>query len=123
MGNKKQPFYKGMEAEDLSCKYLLENNHVILCRRYKSKYGEIDIISIDPDNYLVFIEVKYRKNLDNLYYSISDRQKNRIQDTANIFLSEHHQYLDYNMRFDVIFITKNIADKQIYYLTNAWSVE
>ena len=52
----------GQEQEELAAKYLEEKGYEILERNYRIRTGEIDLIARDA-RYLVFIEVKYRKNL------------------------------------------------------------
>jgi putative endonuclease len=55
---------KGHEGEDLACDYLIKKGFNIVERNYRySKTGEIDIVAKDNET-LVFIEVKYRKNLE-----------------------------------------------------------
>lgn len=57
----------GQLGENLALQYLKNNGYRILSRNFSSKFGEIDIIAIDPsagsgqnDPTLVFIEVKTR---------------------------------------------------------------
>ena len=49
----------GSYYEDLACEYLIENGAKIICRNFRSRKGEIDIVARDG-KYLAFIEVKYR---------------------------------------------------------------
>ena len=51
----------GGEKELLAAKYLQSQGFTIIKMNYRCKTGEIDIIANDKD-YLVFCEVKYRKN-------------------------------------------------------------
>ena len=51
----------GTEYETLACEYLIRHGYQILCRNFRCRQGEIDIIARDRD-YLVFIEVKYRRD-------------------------------------------------------------
>lgn len=51
----------GDEAEVAATRYLLANGHEILHRNWKTRYCEIDIISLF-DNTIYFTEVKYRKS-------------------------------------------------------------
>jgi len=53
----------GDTAEDAAAKYLKCNGHEIIDRNWKTKYCEIDIISIFGD-IIYFTEVKYRKKPD-----------------------------------------------------------
>lgn len=52
----------GKKGEDIACDYLINKGHKILERNYRTKFGEIDIIS-EYKNKIVFIEVKTRKSL------------------------------------------------------------
>jgi len=50
----------GDDAEDVVTKHLVSKGHVILERNWKTKFCEIDIVSL-KSNTLYFTEVKYRK--------------------------------------------------------------
>lgn len=45
-------------GENISAIYLKMNNYRIICRNYRKKFGEIDIIAINKSGLLVFFEVK-----------------------------------------------------------------
>ena len=51
----------GNRAEDKVSDYLEKCNHEIVARNFKTKFCEIDIVSV-LDNKIYFTEVKYRKN-------------------------------------------------------------
>lgn len=51
----------GRRGETVVADYLANLGHTIIARNHKTKYYEIDIISI-KDNNIYFTEVKYRKN-------------------------------------------------------------
>jgi len=48
----------GKFGEGVACKYLVSKGYKIIERNYRKPWGEIDIISRDPEGILVFIEVK-----------------------------------------------------------------
>lgn len=50
----------GDSAETVSARYLEDNDHIILERNWKTKFCEIDIVSV-KDMTFYFTEVKYRK--------------------------------------------------------------
>ena len=53
----------GKLGEDLACKYLNENNYIIISRNFTCRQGEIDIVAKDNiKKELVLIEVKTRSN-------------------------------------------------------------
>lgn len=74
----------------------------ILHHRKRYYVGEVDIIAL-CGRQLVFIEVKARRsNIDDKILSI--HQQNRIKRSAELFLSIHSKYQNYNIRFDLIII-------------------
>ena len=50
----------GREGEDISCRYLVEQGHVILDRNWRAGHLEIDIVSMDRVG-IHFVEVKSRR--------------------------------------------------------------
>ncbi len=51
----------GIQGEDLACAELQRRGYAILARRYRTRFGEIDIIS-ERDEVVVFVEVKARRS-------------------------------------------------------------
>lgn len=104
---------KGKAGEELAVIFLKNIGHQICDRNYKKPSGEIDLITQDGDT-LVFIEVKYRKNLDYGYprEAVNRARQRRIAKTALWYLKEK-QLDDVNIRFDVI---------EIYYLPDGEQV-
>ncbi len=96
--------------------YLQNHGYEILKTRYKTKFGEIDIIA-EADNVLCFIEVKARKNKVDAFESVTPRIQKRIEQSALFFISEFPEYADYGMRFDVVAV---IPPFGITHLDNAW---
>lgn len=93
----------GAEAEDLAIGHLEKKGLILLTRNYHCRRGEIDLIMQDG-NFLVFIEVRYRKN--NRYGSAAEsvtRQKQqRLLTTAEYYLQNENYNADNACRFDVI---------------------
>jgi putative endonuclease len=50
----------GKQGEDLACAELQRRGYAISARRYRSRYGEIDIVC-ERDETIVFVEVKARR--------------------------------------------------------------
>ncbi len=50
----------GRLGEDLACRELRRRGYAILARRFRTRYGEIDVIARDGPT-LVFVEVKTRR--------------------------------------------------------------
>lgn len=51
----------GRRGEDLACRELRRRGYAILARRFRTRFGEIDIVA-DDGGTLVFVEVKTRRN-------------------------------------------------------------
>ena len=89
-------------AEAAVASYLAAKGYKILVQNYKAHGGEIDIIAKDAD-YIVFIEVKYRKQLDfgRPVEAITVGKQRAMIKAARSYLAKECQY-DANCRFDVI---------------------
>jgi putative endonuclease len=103
--NHKIKAYKfGLIAEVFARLYLRIKFYKILAKRYKSPFGEIDIIA-KKNNQIIFIEVKARENIGLMDF-ISARQQRRINKSAEYFISSKPKYRNYNIRFDAIIMNR-----------------
>ena len=95
----------GTEYETLACEYLTRHGYQILCRNFRCRQGEIDIIARDRD-YLVFIEVKYRRDEHegDPAEAVDARKQQRIRKAALSYLYENQLSMDTACRFDVVAI-------------------
>ena len=82
---------------------LIAKGYRILARRYRTPYGEIDIVA-RRRNLLTFVEVKARASLDDAAYAVTPRQQQRIIDAASAWLMAHPEHASFDVRFDVILI-------------------
>ena len=96
-------FQTGISAESRACVYLMAKGYRILARRFKTPYGEIDVIA-RKRGLLVFIEVKARATLDDAAYSVTPQQQARIVNAAQMWLAAHDDHAQLDMRFDVVLI-------------------
>lgn len=96
-------FQTGISAESRACVYLLAKGYRILARRFRTPYGEIDIVARRRD-LLAFIEVKARGSLDEAAYSVTPQQQQRIIAAAQAWLMAHPEHANFDMRFDAILI-------------------
>ncbi len=93
----------GTEKEKLACDYLKKKGYHIVETNFFCRRGEIDIIAKDGE-YLVFVEVKYRKNADfgGGLYAVSKDKIRKISQTAGYYMLCHNIATDMPVRFDVI---------------------
>ena len=98
-----EAFNAGVSAEALAADYLKARGYVILASRFKTPYGEIDIVA-QTQHLLAFIEVKARTRIDDAAYAVTPRQQRRIIDAAGAWLADHPEHADFDMRFDAMLI-------------------
>ncbi|HLX15162.1 MAG TPA: YraN family protein [Bradyrhizobium sp.] len=96
-------FQTGLSAETRAAAYLLAKGYRILAKRFRTPYGEIDIVA-RRRNLLAFIEVKARASLDEAAYAVTPRQQARIIAAAQAWLMAHPEHAEYDLRFDAMLI-------------------
>lgn len=94
-------YKKGLWAEKAAIILLRLKGYRILEHRYKTPYGEIDVIARRGET-IAFVEVKARKSKQDALEAISPKAQKRIYDAAALYLSAHTEYSAFEMRFDVI---------------------
>ena len=96
-------FRMGLSAETRAAAFLMAKGYRILAKRFRTPYGEIDIVA-RKRNLIAFIEVKARANLDDAAYAVTQRQQQRIIDAAQGWLMAHPEHAEFELRFDAILI-------------------
>ncbi len=93
----------GTRYETLAAEYLERLGYRILCRNYRCKKGEIDLIATEKDC-LVFVEVKYRSSAADGYAAeaVDARKQRRITQAASWYLMEQRAAESQPCRFDVV---------------------
>ena len=91
----------GACGEATAAEYLRKKRYEMVAAGYRCRFGEIDLIVKDR-KYLVFVEVKLRKNGDfaQAMEFVDRRKQDRIRITASMYLSQNPTALQ--PRFDVI---------------------
>ena len=96
-------FRTGLSAEIRAAAYLMAKGYRIMAKRFRTPYGEIDIVA-RRRSLLVFVVVKARASLDDAAYAVTPRQQQRIIDAAQAWLMAHPEHADFDLRFDVMLI-------------------
>ncbi|QHV00930.1 YraN family protein [Synechocystis sp. CACIAM 05] len=98
----------GQAGESLVAAWLEQQGGKILQQRWRSPWGEIDLITHFPDTKIIaFVEVKTRSggNWDQGgLLAVNARKREKIWQTANHFLASQPQWSDWNCRFDVAIV-------------------
>lgn len=106
----------GADYEKWACEYLTRYGYIIIERNFYCPAGEIDIIA-RHDKYLVFIEVKFRKNRfkGSPLEAVSMQKQKRISKCA-LYYMKQYGLLDEAVRFDVV----GILGEQVQVIQNAF---
>lgn len=107
----------GTQGENMAVKYLMDQGYQIITRNYRCFLGEIDIIA-RQNGYLVFIEVKYRKNsfCGSPFAAITTHKQQTIRKVAQYYIMEHQIRDCVRCRFDAVGIT----DRNIMVIKDAF---
>jgi len=110
---------KGRYGEYLACKYLKKRHYKILKRNWTCRWGEIDIIALDPLKNLVFVEVKYIKFRKDSVIKISPeaqftkKKQNSLERAVRLFFAYEKAFQRWqrrgNWQIDLICITKYLG--------------
>ena len=107
----------GSIKEEIAAAYLQGEKVRIVERNFRNRTGEIDLIGYHQ-GYLVFFEVKYRKNVSHgtPQEAVSIAKQRKICKVAEFYRYCHRVALDTPIRYDVIAIT----GEQVEWVKNAF---
>lgn len=114
---------QGRWGEALALEYLKKKNYSAVSMGYRTRFGEIDVI-VKNKAYIVFVEVKLRKNDDfaEAREFVGQKKQERLRKTAALWLAKHDTTLQ--PRFDVIEIYAsdgiNTQKPRINHIENAF---
>lgn len=117
----------GQRAEDEAYKYLIRKGLKAVTRNYRCKYGEIDLIMQD-DNTLVFIEVRYRKNIrfGSSAETVTIGKQKKLIIAAQHFMQSEPKRQSGPCRFDVVALSPGTTLKNsglaIDWIRNAFTL-
>ena len=109
---------KGYEYEKKAALYLQKKGYEILEQNFYTFFGEIDLIAKDGET-IVFIEVKYRKNLKSGYpqEAVTYTKRQKIIKSAEYYLYQK-RVEEKPCRFDVI----AAAGNEFLHIKNAFEL-
>jgi putative endonuclease len=83
---------------------LIAKGYRIVARRWKTPFGEIDIVA-RRRQVLVFAEVKARERANDAAEAVTQRNKRRIVAAAELWLAHHPDDAQRVIRFDAMLVT------------------
>ena len=105
-------FRLGLSAESRAAMLLIAKGYRIAARRWKTPFGEIDIVA-RRRRALVFVEVKARERADDAAEAVTERTKRRIIAAAELWLAHHPDDAQRDIRFDVILVAPGRMPRHI----------
>jgi len=99
-----QTIQLGQSIESLVCEFLEERKLDLVCRNYRCRLGEIDLVFLNPDtSCLVFVEVRFRSSEHHGQATETvDRKKLRKLRRAVLHYLQKHANATQQARIDVI---------------------
>ena len=100
---------RGLQAERVAVNFLESQGHIILNQNVYTRYGEIDVVSMDGSE-LVFSEVRYRRHIGfvGAAETVNRRKQQKLWKAAQVFLAGWSMPWP-RCRFDVISIEGSFA--------------
>lgn len=110
----------GKYGEDLACAALERRGYAILARRYRTRFGEIDIVARDGDT-TVFVEVKARDgdSFGGGADAVTGWKQHRLTGMALDYLTRTGGH-ERPCRFDVVAIDVSSTPPQVELFVNAF---
>ena len=98
----------GNAGEQAAADWLTADGHEIIARNWRTRYCEIDIVSM-KDDVLWLTEVKYRKNDDfgGGLAAITAKKQRQMRFAAELFMAKHPQYEGCDMRLLAVAVEGN----------------
>ena len=112
----------GARGEQLAARYLRAHGYEIYTANYTTAYGETDIVAIDQDNTVCFVEVKTRAPGGMLppAEAVDTGKQRRLINNAAAFLSQT-KMKGRSVRFDIIeVILHDLFTADINHIKNAF---
>jgi len=111
----------GQVNESLAQHYLEAKGFTLIEKNFSCRYGEIDLVMTHHD-YLVFVEVRYRKSLQfgSGAETVNRTKQARLISSAMYYLQRHKKYAQWNCRFDVLSISGQNQQPAIEWIQDAF---
>jgi putative endonuclease len=110
----------GMAGETMACEALEKLGYTIIERRYRTRFGEIDIVARDRGT-VVFVEVKTKTDctFSDPVESVTKQKQRRLVSMAEQYAAYHR--LDTTpCRFDVVTVDTSAAPPKITHYKDAF---
>lgn len=109
---------RGEQAEQQACDFLISKGLTLIERNFRCYYGEIDLIMQDGKT-LVFVEVRYRKNVKfgGALESVTRSKQTKLIAATEVYLNTLQTQELMPMRFDVVGM---LGNGELQWIKNAF---
>lgn len=116
------PGIVGAKFEASTEAYLNKSGLRTICRNYRCRTGEIDLVMIDGE-FIVFVEVRYRRgdSYGSPLESITVTKQQRIIRAATHFLAVKPEFRDMPCRFDAVGVSSRDRRATYDWIKDAFS--
>jgi len=114
----------GLQGEQQAARFLEQRGHTILATRFRTKVGELDLVTRSGDH-LYFVEVKTRRSTKSsasfggALEAVDHRKQHRISKLAALFIDRHRLW-DLCPHFAVIGIEAGESGTKMRFLPDAF---
>lgn len=107
----------GTRQEQRACLYLQHQGLVLLQSNYLCKLGEIDLIMTEASQFLIFVEVRYRRQhaFGDAVATVDHRKQRKIRLAAAHFLTTHPRLSHFACRFDVVGVSLSNCQGEMHF--------
>jgi putative endonuclease len=123
LGRARSLLERGVEGEDLACRFLRANGLAIVERNFRCRSGEVDIVAREG-GITVFVEVKDRSSASHGagYEAVTFGKRRRLIRAARLFAASRG-ISEGGLRFDVISIDRSSGSPRIRHDRGAFDSE
>lgn len=109
----------GHHGENIAAEYLKNKGYKIIERNFRMLWGELDLIVLDPNKTLVFVEVKtvrqMSQNVDNQISAedqLTRAKLAKLQRTASLYAGNKPELVDDDKGWRIDLLAITIEDKK-----------
>lgn len=102
-GLRRKALRRGRVSEYIAAIYLILKGYRIVALRYRTRFGEIDIIARKGD-LAVFVEVKARREQAAAVDAVSYLAQTRIREASGLWLARQRDHARLSQRYDIVAI-------------------
>lgn len=119
----------GKLGEDIADVYLINKGFIIIERNFWKPWGELDIIAKDPNNVLVFVEVKTMRQYGNEAIlpeeNLTVAKLKKLKKTAMLYVGHNQNLTDdeKGWRIDLVAISLKNDYKQVINLLSQKNIQ